>query len=111
MTVVVGGVGVRGTIKNVRRFEVHAFGPRLVRSNDDTCVPAAISNATSALYDEEAASKVNDFLAVRLTDFTTLKQLFSLVHRLPVGLEMRRVPRDKRNPFAENPLIGWPGLE
>lgn len=59
--VVAGGVGARGTTKGARRFEVHDYGPNFIQNNDDTCVPAAVSNATASLFSNDAGADVHNY--------------------------------------------------
>ena len=61
-SVIVGRIGARGHISGSRKFEVHDYGPNIVRNNNGTCVPAAVSNACGSLYGEHTALPVKNIL-------------------------------------------------
>lgn len=102
--ILIGGIGARGQITGSRRFEVHQYGPNLVRSNDDSCVSAALSNGTCALYGTTGGTSVDKYLRKHPMKIKTLKQLFSLVHQIPAQLSVRRVPKAVKKAFDANPF-------
>lgn len=67
-------------------------------------MPAAVSNACESLYEEHTALQVKKYFDSDPTRFKTLKQLFIFVHQLPVGINVRRIPKTEKGEFNKNPF-------
>ena len=104
VTILIGGISSRGQISGSRGFEVHQYGPNLVRSNEDSCVSAALANGTCALYGTKEGTSTDKFLRKHPMKMKTLKQLFTLVHQIPAQLSVRRAPKSDKKAYEENPF-------
>ena len=102
---VIGGIGARGSLLNVRKHIVRDYGPNAFTSNEDTCFVAALANAVDILCGRDAAQRLYGIMLGTGGKFCTLKQLFSTVHGLSSQLSVRRVAKADRGEYMDNPFM------
>ena len=97
-------IGGRSNMKNELRNGVWHFGTNDFVANNDQCVCAALANGVSVLFGKEPAKNVYNSLLARKQTFTTIKQLFNIVHELPLPLTLQRVAKHERAAFINEPF-------
>ena len=102
--VVIGAVGARGHIRNTRQFQIHEYGPNNVCRNEGSCVMESVANGVAVLKSSEDALKVAKYAETNPKLFTTLKQIFFVLPKLPVSLTVRKIAQTKKDLFVANPF-------
>ena len=103
--VVIGGIGARGSLLNVCQYIFQNYGPNAFMSNENKCFIAVLANAVDILCGRDTAQRVRGTMSETCGKFCALKQLFSKMHELSIGLNVRRESKEDRREYMDYPCL------